>query len=181
MADKADVCRELRLSCQLFESDALRSIADDQQFKTAILVLKDLGSLKEEGHAFGGHQPAHEDNHGYTGQWNQPRYRLAGVEPVGYHGHAGKMQKAAQPLRLSDIGGGARAKEAPGEGKYPEFTGGKPALRGIAAQTFGVPAGHEMTRAWRRPALDEELTIGTNRLEAVVLDDKRLCCYQGHN
>jgi len=91
------------------------------------------------------------------------------------------MQKAAQPLRLGDIHGGARAKEPPGERKHPEFTGGRPALRGIAAQAFQVTMGHEMTGAGDTSGFHEELTVGTNRLEAVVLDDKRLRCYQGHN
>jgi hypothetical protein len=81
------------------------------------------------------------------------------------------MQKAAKPLRLCGIGRNTPAKEPPGKREQPEFPGGKPALRGITAQTFGISVGHEMTRTGRRPRIDQELTVGANRLEAVMLDD----------
>ena len=110
-------------------------------------------------------------------RWNAARLRawsyFGGFESVGDRSRLREMQLAAQPLRGRDVGRDVGAEKSPDECQQPKLAGGEPALSRIASQAFHVAACHEVAWTGRTRGLDQKLTVGTDRLKAVVFNDHR--------
>jgi hypothetical protein len=70
------------------------------------------------------------------------------------------------------------AEKSPDEGEQPKLAGGEPALLRIASPALRMAACHEVAWAWRARGLNQKLTVGTDRLKAMVLDDYRFALKQ---
>ena len=93
---------------------------------------------------------------------------------MGDGGEARELKKLTEPLRGGDICCGTFAEEAAHKSKKPEFVRCAPSLIRIAAEAFGLPAGHEVAGTRYAARLDEQLSVGTNGLKSVMLDYERL-------
>jgi hypothetical protein len=88
------------------------------------------------------------------------------------------MQLAPKPRRGRDVSRDVAAEKSPDEREQPKLAGGEPALFRIASQAFRMATCHEVAWAWRTRGLNQKLTVGTNRLKAMVLDDYRFVLKQ---
>lgn len=92
-----------------------------------------------------------------------------------------ELQETAKPLRRRDVRGHTRAQEAAHKRQQPEFSRRNPTLSGVATEAFAVALGHEMTWTGRGCWLDQELAVGTNRLETVMLKYDRFTRQEAHD
>jgi hypothetical protein len=100
---------------------------------------------------------------------------------MGDDGISGKLEKATEPARRSNIRRRASAKEAAHKRRQPEFEGCCPALASVAAQALSMMSGHKMTRTRLFNRFQQELTVRAYRLKTVMLHDRGLASQKGQN
>lgn len=173
---------ERRLLSELFKSCAFRTVADEEQFEFLVVFAQEPRSVKEYAHAFGRHQAAQE-RYNWRLSRGSPnrRNRRGGFETVGNGNYSRELNKPAKPGGRDDVMSNATANEAADKRQHPELQGSDPALTGIAAQAYGVMAGHEVARTRSTGGFEHQLPIGTNGLETVMFDNYFLAREQTKN
>jgi hypothetical protein len=158
-----------------------RAVAYDKDGEDLVGAAKDSRSFDQRTDSFGGDEPPQKSDDrrgcrfclGWQNGWNN--------EAVWDGYDSRKLYKVFQALRGHNVGSHALAEKAADKREAPELKGGEPALRGVATPAFRVMSGHEMPGTRISGGFDEQLTVGTDGLKAMMFNHNGFACQSPKN